>query len=396
MTATADIDTGGVRALLPATATTACLNTGTTGPLPVPAAEAMAREAAEELATSRANMQKFMDAFERAAALRTELAGLVGAAEGEIALTRSTTEGVNVVLRGMPWQPGDEVVTTTVEHGGVLLPLYVLHHERGVKLTYADVGHGDAATAIEALREAIRPGVKLVALSHVAYGTGAVLPLREVAELAHAAGVPVLVDGAQSVGAIPVDVRALGVDYYAFPGQKWLCGPDGTGGLYISRERFGEILPTSVWFGGVDFHAYRPNDADSLKLAEGADRYEAGAFYHPVISGFAASVAWLTKTLGMDAVHAATQALTRHCLARVAELPGVEVLTPAAQAAGLVAFRVPGIDPAACVEHLAEQGVSIRSVPDNGALRISCGFFNTREEIDRTVALIGDWASARQ
>ena len=161
-------------------------------------------------------------------------------------LTHNTTEGMNIGLSGLDWGAGDEVVTTTLEHGGALLPLYQLHRRHGVRITFADVGNGERDAALTAIERAIHPGVRMVVLSHVTWGTGAVLPIGEIAQLAHEAGAQVLVDGAQSVGALPVDVHALDVDVYAFPGQKWLCGPEGTGGLYVKRAQLDAVQPTQI------------------------------------------------------------------------------------------------------------------------------------------------------
>jgi L-cysteine/cystine lyase len=282
------------------------------------------------------------------------------------------------------------VVTTNVEHGGALIPLYQLHRRYGVTVKFADATSGAPDEVLAAMESAISPGVKLVVLSHVAYGTGALLPLREVAALAHERGALVLVDGAQSVGATDVDFHALGADFYAFPGQKWLCGPEGTGGLYVSAAAMGQLQPTYVGFGAVDHDKYQPNDPDSFEVTGTAARYEAGTFYPPAISGLAASFSWLSEDIGLDAVYERIRGLREHCVARLGELDGVRLMAPPSALAGLVAFRHPDLDPAKSVAYLAEHQVSIRSIPDNGALRFSCGFYNTPDEIDRAIGLIAD------
>jgi L-cysteine/cystine lyase len=390
MKTTAVTDAALIRSQLPATEALAYLNTGTHGPLPIRTNEVMAAAAAAELRDGRATMQAFMDYRERAAALRGMLAGALGADEAEIALARSTTEGMNMAIWGLDWKPGDVVVTTNVEHGGALIPLYQLHRRYGVTITFADATSGKPDEVLAAMESAISPGVKLVVLSHVAYGTGAVLPLREVAALAHERGALVLVDGAQSVGAIEVDFHALGVDFYAFPGQKWLCGPEGTGGLYVSAAAMDQLQPTYVGFGAVDYDKYRPNDPGSFEVIGAAARYEAGTFYRPAIRGFAASFSWLSEDIGLGAIYERIRGLREHCVGRLGELDGVRLMAPASALVGLVAFRHPDLDPAKCVAYLAEHKVSIRSIPDNGALRLSCGFYNTPDEIDRAVGLIAD------
>jgi L-cysteine/cystine lyase len=388
VTHTATLDVERIRAELPATGRSAYLNTGTAGPLPATAIAAAVRLGGEELATGRATMDYILWYRAQLARLREQLAAFVGADADEIALTHNTTEGMNIAVWGLEWEPDDEIVTTTLEHEGGLLPLYQLHRRRGVRITFADIGNGEPDRTLEALDRALDSGVKLLALSHVTWSTGAVLPLEEIVALAHERGVLVLVDGAQSIGAIPVDVHPVAADIYAFTGQKWLCGPHGTGGMFVRRDRFEVLQPTFTGYVGIDFPQYRANDVAGYAPAHGAQRFEVAASYIPSMGALEASVAWLSA---QGPIFERIAALGERCLAAVSELPSVELLTPANHA-GLVAFRIPGVDSDACVDALRAQGVEIRSIPDNGAMRIACGFFNTEAEIDRAVALIHDHA----
>jgi selenocysteine lyase/cysteine desulfurase len=381
------LDTERVRQELPATGATVYLNNGSWGPLPRCSVAAIQAAAARELETGRigGGMQSFLDYFDELAALRGSLAALVGADEGEVALTRSTTEGVNLGLWGRSWAPGDEVLTTSQEHGGVLMPLAMLRHRHGVEVGFVDVGHGDADRALEAFERAIHPGVKMVVLSHVLYTTGATLPLKEITAMAHAAGSIVHVDGAQSVGAIPVDVHDLGVDQYAFSGQKWLCGPDGSGGLFVRADQLDALSPTFTSFSTIDFLRFEATDPASFVLSPTGSRLETGTFYRPALRGFAASVGWLTGVVDLALAMADIEALSAYCWARASELPGVTVLSPAGQRSGLVSFGIGDADIDKAVENLASVGISIRNVHENQALRISTGFYNTEEEIDRVL-----------
>ena len=385
------IDVDAVRRELPAVERIAYLNTGTCGPLPRPAIEALEAGAREEAVEGRISHSGYQRLFDRLAELRAALAGMVGADPAEIGISHHTSDGMNVGTLGIDWQPGDRVVTTNLEHPGALLPLYVAHRRWGVEIEFADLGLGERDRAVDAIRRAIRPGTRLVVLSHVAWGTGAVLPLAEIAEVAHRAGALVLVDGAQSVGAIPVDMHASGADLYAFSGQKWLCGPEGTGGVYLAAAATDRFQPAVVGGFGADHDAYRPDDPESLRPAPGGQRFEVGSVYRPGIHALAAAVGW-RRELGPGTFDAIRD-LAGYCLERVGGLPGVEVLTPnQAELSGLVAFRMAGVDVAAAVEHLAGEGVAIRSIPDNQAMRISCGFYNTTAEIDRALGLLEAFA----
>ncbi|MFZ2422508.1 MAG: aminotransferase class V-fold PLP-dependent enzyme, partial [Anaerolineae bacterium] len=236
-----------IRQELPAVQRAVYLNTGSNGPLPRAAAVAMAEAAARELNEGRIVPTAWQVFSETKIRLREDFAALLHAPPTSVALTHSTTEGVNLALWGLNWQAGDEVITTTLEHPGVTVPLTLLRQRAGVTVRFAEVGLGQAERVLDALSRAFTRRTRLVALSHVSYSSGAVFPLAEIVELAHRHGAWVLVDAAQSLGAIPVDVTALGVDFYACSGQKWLCGPEGAGALYVHPDRFDDLLPA---FGG--------------------------------------------------------------------------------------------------------------------------------------------------
>jgi L-cysteine/cystine lyase len=185
------------------------------------------------------------------------------------------------------------------------------------------------------------------------------------------------VDGAQAVGAIPVDVHALEVDYYAFPGQKWLCGPEGTGGLYVAEARQTALRATFV---------------GTRSAQPGAARYEHGTLFRPGIHGLHAALEWL-EAFGRSDIHQRTAELAAYCATRLEAVPGVDLVTPTHARAGLVCFRFrKGADLDACVVFLSRHGISLRSVAETRCLRVSCGFFNTEAEVDQLVELIGRWA----
>jgi len=378
------LDTTKIREQLPATTANIYLNTGTYGPMSRRAVAAITERATEDLEEGRlrAGMQGFQAYADRLAALRSDLASLVGAASNEIALTRSTTEGVNLGIWGRKWSEGDEVVTTSQEHPGILFPLALLRRRYGVRISFADIGHGETDRTLEAFEEVLHPGVRMVALSHVLYTTGAVLPLREITDMSHSVGAVVLVDGAQSVGAIPVDMHALGIDYYAFSGQKWLCGPDGSGGLFVRADMLSSLEPSFASFTTVDFHSFDARNPETFALRPEASCLETGSVYRPAMIGFAEAVAWLRDEVGLDDAVADISELSAYCRERAAELPGATVLSPAGQPSGLVSVHIGEDDTAPVVEYLRDEGVLIRNIHENNALRLSTGFYNTKEEVD--------------
>ncbi len=240
------------RALFPVLERTAYLNAGTFGPLARPTIDAMQAEQARDLAEGRAGKAWFDGSLERRAQLRQALAAVVGAEPEQIALTASTTDGCNIVLAGLGLGPEDEVVTTTDEHFGLLGPV----HASGARVVVVPPDP-------DAILAAVSPRTRLLALSEVTWTTGVRLPLRD---LRDRSGIPVLADGAQSVGAVPVD--AGGIDFLTISGQKWLCGPDATGALVVADpERLRVARP-----GFLAQAAYEPDG--SFTPRPGAQRFE--------------------------------------------------------------------------------------------------------------------------
>jgi L-cysteine/cystine lyase len=234
-----------VRSGMPAARHAVYLNAGTWGPLPTRAADAMRARIDVVESRGRIGSSGYAEFSRIREAARAALAESMSSDPERIALTHSTSGGMNLVLGGLAFAPGDEIVTTDNEHAGLLEPLAALTRRSGVVVRVAEALHG--SDPLDAVSSLIGPRTRLVALSHALWANGRVLPLAAISEAAHAAGAPVLVDGAQGVGAIDVDPAALGVDAYAGPGQKWLCGPNGVGFLWVAEgfeERFEVAAPS--------------------------------------------------------------------------------------------------------------------------------------------------------
>ena len=370
-----------IREALPSTAAGIYLNTGTCGPLPRETARAMAELEGIELRTGRADIAYWKDSEERMNEARAAVAAVLGTEPRRIALTHATTEGMNVATRAIDWRAGDRLVTTSLEHGGALAPLWALRNRLGVDVAIADIGvGGDPAEVLAALDRAITPETRLVCLSHVSWATGARLPIAEIVALAHSRGALVAVDGAQAVGAIPVSVEDLGADFYAVPGQKWLLGPDGTGALYCA--------PTVLDRPRLTFAGYASFESLDLalegKLHPDARRFEIAGYHQPSVLGFARSTAWLSMYVGLNWIHERTARLAGEAAAMLAEVPGVEVITPRDHMAGLVTFRIAGWKPGPALRELSQRTLVIaRTIPPLDAIRISVGFFNTDHELRR-------------
>ena len=392
-----------IREALPSTAAGIYFNTGTAGPLPRETARAMAEAEAWELRTGRADINFYKDTLERKAEARAAIAAVLGTAPSRIALTHAATDGMNVATWAVDWKPGDRVVTTNLEHAGGLGPLWAVRERMGVELVIAEIGMGGTggdpaaaapgsgvAAVLAAFDRAITPGTRLVSISHVTWATGACLPIREIAELAHSRGALVAVDGAQAVGAIPVSVEDLGVDFYAVPGQKWLLGPEGVGAVYCAPSVLDK--PRLAFAGYSSFESI--DLAAEAKLWPDARRFEGAGFHGPSVLGFARSAAWLSMFVGLPWVYERTARLAGEAASMLAEVPGVEVLTPRENMAGLVTFRIAGWRSAAALRELSQRTLCIaRTIPPLDAVRISVGFFNTEGELRRFrdgVALVAE------
>jgi L-cysteine/cystine lyase len=374
-----------IREMMPAVRNKIYLNTGTCGPLSTLTIDTMNQANARELDIGRADLTGFKLILEAVNDLRTALARLAKVDPSEIALTHHTTEGINIVVHGLNWQPGDEVVTTTSEHEGGLLPVYVLRQRHGVDVKIIDITPDNVVADVDA---AITPRTRLLVISHVLWNTGAHLPLAEIVAMAHQHNVLVLVDGAQSAGAVPLDLPATGVDFYALPGQKWLCGPEGTGALYVRKDRLSLVSPTFVGFLTLeDINGYDLS-GNFLPARDSARRFEVGSLYRPGIFGLLANLKWLEDTIGWEWIHQRIAHLAEYARNVLQELPGVTILTPPGPQAGLVTFNVEGLDPAKTMAKLAKDDLILRYIRHPYALRISTGFYNTEEDIDRLVAVL--------
>src|SRR3989440_2485252 len=200
---------------------------------------------------------------------RMGVARLLNADVGEIALTDNTGEGMNIITYGINWREGDEVITTNHEHYNALGPLYQVRDRFGVAIRFADIGPLGERPLLQPIANLVTPRTRLIVLSHVLWTTGVVLNISEVCDMGRKAAIPVVIDGAQSAGAIPIDVKALGVDFYAIPMQKWLCGPDGTGALYARREALNYVKPTYV-----GYFSTKHEEGVEWALVDSAQRFE--------------------------------------------------------------------------------------------------------------------------
>jgi L-cysteine/cystine lyase len=334
----------------------AYLNAGTDGPIPQAAADAARNELADQLAAGRL-MPHFMRRRELGDELRAGYARVLGCAVEHVAVTSGTSAGLGAVLAGLDIGPGDEIVTSDAEHPGLIGPLISARH-RGATVR---------AVPFAELANAVTARTTLVAASHVSWITGELAP----AELKDVP-VPVILDGAQGAGAVPVDVAELGCVAYAAAGQKWLCGADGTGMLYLDpafAERVKTTNPTYYSFEDTSLGLESP-------FKTGASRFDLPLPREAVALSNAALR--VLEAEGLDAIHARAAELADTFATRLADA-GFTV-APRGRTT-LVSFEVE--DPEAARDRLGERGVSVRNLPGTSYLRASVGAWNDESDLDR-------------
>jgi len=352
------VDISGLRATFPVLDRLAYLNAGTDGPLPTPAVQAAAQELQRELSDGRSQAH-FERRTELTGELRSAYAEALGCDTADLALTTCTTEGMAQTIGGLELTPGDEILTSDEEHPGLLGALGAARELRGVDVREVPLGE---------IAEAVGPRTRLVACSHVGWMSGSLAPA-ELREL----DVPVLLDGAQGVGAIPVDVYALGCDAYAGAGQKWMCGPDGTGMLYLAPELRQRLAVSRRGYGNLA----DPNAGLNARVHEDARAFDTLSLNAETVACALASVRVLASA-GWPAVHERAVSLA----ARLAELLAERGRQPAPRGqTTLVSF--PSEDPPAERARLAERGVVVRNIPDRPWLRASVGAWNDEGDLDR-------------
>lgn len=379
------LDVERLRAQIPALQQCIYLNTGTSGPLPARVVSRMRELLAEESVAGPAAPDRMRASAAEAAAARQAVASLCGADADELALAQNASQGLTLVAAGYPWQPGDEVLTTEQEHVSGLVPWYGLARYRGARVRVLPV-HPDPDDTVSVFAAAIRPETRLIAVSHVSYCTGMRLPVEALSRLARERGVLMAVDGAQAIGQIPVDLHALGCDFYAMPGQKWLLGPDGTGAFYVRSESLERLHPPALGWASVTGHDL----AGSFSLFPNARRFETATVSTPLVGGLRAA-AEFALDLGIEAIARRIASLASHLKRRLAELPGVTLLTPLEpeRSAGLVAFTVDGVDAEQAAQRLwREHRILCRSIPRPYCLCFSVHAFNTEAELDAAVEAV--------
>lgn len=372
-----------------ALANKAYFNYGGQGPLPRVALDAIvtAYETIQRLGPFSRQANLWMNQTEEQ--LRHAIANDLGVAPQSITLTENVTIGCNIVLWGIEWHTGDHIILSDCEHPGVVGAVRELQRRFGVEVSICSfLDTGNQYDPIAAVVRLLRPQTRLVVLSHILWNTGQVLPLAAMIKACRAEDttgqLQFLVDAAQSVGVLPLHLGDLDVDFYAFTGHKWWCGPEGVGGLYVRPDSLDLLNPTFVGWRGIEID---PMAHPSGWKPDGR-RFEIATSACPLWAGLRAAIALHPGWGTPQARYHRILELATYCWQRLQELPTVVCLSTTAPESGLVAFQVANAGHEQVVKTLESRGLFLRTIRNPDCIRASLHYFTLESEIDRLIAVL--------
>ena len=385
---------GKLRDLMPALAHKTYFNYGGQGPLPEPSLEAIIASwrTIQALGPFTSAVWPFVEA--QVAAVRRRLAAACGVGPHRIALTENVTSGCVLPLWGLQWQAGDELLISDCEHPGVVAACQELARRAGLGLAVLPVMALSCQRAaaelegaiLDALEQALTARTRMVVLSHLLWNTGAVMPIAQVAERLQGHGRQpwLLVDAAQSMGSMPVAEAAAAADIYAFTGHKWLCGPEGLGGVALSERLLEQAQPTLI-----GWRSLRHEGSAGSSWHGDARRFEVATSCVPLLAGLASSMDLLDDAGSAELRLAQIRERSGQVWQGLQQICGCETLLQEPPPAGLVSFTLTGSgvpSPEALVAQLGEQAIWLRSLDDPHCLRACTHITTTAAEVDLLLA----------
>jgi cysteine desulfurase/selenocysteine lyase len=384
-----------IREDFPALAHCTHLNTAGMAPLPRPVIAEWLRISQQVAEYGPALLQAHDEDLTRDAASHQTLAAILGVDADEIAFTTQFSTAVNIVLEGLPWQPGDEVVITDQEHPAMLTPLLNIARRHGVIIRRVPVVDDDAAM-LNGLEALLRPRTRLIALSHVTTETGTRLPAAEMARLAHDRGALVFYDGAQSLGQFAFDLRTIDCDFYAIVGYKWLLGPYPSAALYMKRAMLDRVDVT--WTGSRTTEAARIDmGMESLAFLPTMHRFEYGGRVFSHDAAMAAGAEYVMR-LGLDTIAAHARRMTRSLHEKLDHVPGARITSTRDldRATGIVTIGLDGMDGPTLAAALRERwNMLLRAANRGTCVRVSIAAFTDERDLDLLVDALATLASGR-
>ena len=327
-------------------------------------------------------------------ASRKSIAQFVKVLPSEIALTKNTTEGINIIAWGLPLKKGDEVIISNHEHVGNALPWLHVAKAKSLKIKVLVLGNS-ADETLSNFKKIISSKTKVIAIPHITCTTGQVQPIKEMAQYAHQKGIFVAVDGAHVAGMLDLDLKALGCDFYATCCHKWLLGPKGTGFLYVKKEMQDILMPHFVGAGTHQGWAISPEKVELLNPTNSAERYDYGTYNQAMWIGVAAAIDFFEK-IGMEKVEARVKELNQYLQSKLLELSkkDIKMLTPTegVSSSGMLGFKLLNKDSKIFANEVNSR-FRVRYVAEHGlnSLRISTHIYNNKNEIDDFILFLKNY-----
>jgi L-cysteine/cystine lyase len=372
------------RSQFPALTNKAYFNYGGQGSMPQSALDAIVAAYQEIQSEGPFGLKTNGLVVQEANLTREAIASELGLEPSTIALTENVTAGCNIALWGLDWQIGDRILLSDCEHPGVIATINEICRRFQVAVDIfplqATLNTGDPVSVITAH---LTPQTRLVVLSHVLWNTGQVLPLADIAagvrQYPATQQIRILVDGAQSVGLLQLNLGELGIDFYAFTGHKWWCGAEGVGGLYVHPDARKSLHPTFIGWRSLDY------SQPDLPLLEDSRRYEVATSAYPLYRGLRAAIS--THQNWGSAIDRASKivSMATYLWENLRQISGITCLSDTAPRSGLVSFQVADRPHGRLVEELERNNFYLRTIVDPDCIRACTHYFTTTAEIDELI-----------
>lgn len=342
------------------------LNTGSLGPSPVAVTDGVSGMM-RQLEMNPA-IENWGDLGKRMEEVRTKVGAFINADPGDVILTRNTTEGLSLISQSLTLTKGDEILTTTHEHGGGEIGLEYLALTQGavIKKLQMPIPASSKEAVVGAVVKNITSKTKVVMLSHVNTLTGLKMPFEDISKITKAKGILLIADGAQAPGLVVVDVKSMGVDAYAASGHKWMLGPKETGFVYWSKELQQKISPV---FTSSGFESYSASS---------------GTRNVALISGLGVTIDWL-NVIGKDRIENRCNELRTYCLSKLRDIKNIVIISPEEDllSTGIVSFTLKKGENKDIATELGKQDIIVKVLPKYNGIRISCHMFISKNDIDQ-------------
>jgi L-cysteine/cystine lyase len=392
------IDWGEIRRKYPTLSQCTYLNYGAAGPLSEDALAAIfhSYEVIETYGTFSIESNLYIE--EELAATRSLLEGAIGAPAGSVALSESICHGCNGILWSIDWRPGDHIVTSTCENPGIVAAIRAIEQRFEVRVSYCPVSASEGVTdPAAAIAAAITPKTRLVVLSHILQATGEEQPVAEIAERCGSFNtargpVAVLVDGAQAVGAIDVNVFELGVDYYAFTGHKWCCGPGGLAAVFVRPDRVDSLNGPAGW------RSLRHGVRGVFEWQPDARRLEQGTSAYPLCAGLREAFRLHDGVASFSDRQRITKERVAFLLQELEQVGASLSLVTEPRSAnrnGIVSFSIEGVSPGHLVKYLESRQILVRAMEKPSCVRVCVHYLTSEDEIGRLADEINRFLTTR-